>query len=124
MRTSVLQQFLSEPDTFKEKSLLLPNELYLGCSREGHKEFSTLLGNIFRFIKSFLSPSPSLSFSKELQVPAGIIKTKSFASELIEVSLSTALYNLAGSDSSSCLMNNCSNARARPSQGKMLISFR
>lgn len=92
---SVLLTFLSEPDTLKEKSLSLPSELYLGCSREGHKEFSTLLGNIFKFIKSFFSSSSSLSFSTELQVPAGIIKTKSFASELIEVSLSTALYNFS-----------------------------
>lgn len=91
----VLLKFLSEPDTPKEKSLSLPNELPWGCSREGHKEFSTLLGNRFKFIKSFFSPSPSLSFSAELQVPAGIIKTKSFASELIEVSLSTALYNFS-----------------------------
>lgn len=92
---SVLLGFLSEPDTPKENSSSLPNELPLGCSREGHKEFSTLLGNIFKFIKSFFSPSPSLSFSTELQVPAGIIKTKSFPSELIEVSLSTALYNFS-----------------------------
>lgn len=97
MKPSVLLKFLSEPDTLREKSLSLPNELYLGCSRhrEGHKEFSTLLGNIFKFIKSFFSPSPSLSFSTELQVPAGIIKTKSFASDLIEVSLSTALYDFS-----------------------------
>lgn len=93
MSPSVLLKFLSEPDTLNEKSLSLPGELYLGCSREGHEEFSTLLGNIF--IRSSFSPSPSRSFSTELQVPAGIIKTKSFASDLIEVSLSTALYNFS-----------------------------